>query len=150
MVWPEHPHPARASSASVNHDRGTERRQCLILRECRHLTFNGRLDEKATDLRSPDLARVPMMVKAQKAPSSVDVLLLGARARHVWHVASGATHLANVARQYYLAAYLQTLAMPMVCKEMANANIMHGYNTDKPNIHLQRCISHIIPRNLDR
>jgi len=104
-----------------------KRRQCLILRECKHLTFNGQLDEKATDLRSPHLARVPMMVKAQKAPSSVDVLLLGARARHVWLVASGATHLANVARQSYLAAYLQTLAMPMACKEMTNAHIMHDY-----------------------
>lgn len=46
----------------------------------RYLTFNGQMGEKATDLCSPHLARVPMMVKAQKAPYPMDVLLLGARA----------------------------------------------------------------------
>jgi len=38
------------------------------------------MGEEATDLRSPHLARVPMMVKAQKAPYPIDVLLLGAQA----------------------------------------------------------------------
>ena len=42
--------------------------------------FNGQMGEEATDLRSPHLARVPMRLKAQKAPYSIDVLLFGAQA----------------------------------------------------------------------
>ena len=38
------------------------------------------MGDKATDLRSPHLAQVPMRVKAQKAPYLMDVLLLGAQA----------------------------------------------------------------------
>ncbi|MBE5527457.1 hypothetical protein A9J41_00810 [Laribacter hongkongensis] len=38
------------------------------------------MGKKATDLCSPYLARVPMMVKAQKALHPMDVLLLGAQA----------------------------------------------------------------------
>jgi hypothetical protein len=33
-----------------------KRKQCLILRRCRHLTCNGQMGEEATDLRSPHLA----------------------------------------------------------------------------------------------
>lgn len=50
--------------------------QCLILRRCRYLTFNGQIGDKATDLCSAYIARVLMMVKVkvQKTPYPVDVL----------------------------------------------------------------------------
>ena len=51
-------------------------RLCLI----RATGFNGQMGEEATDLRSPHPVRVPMMVKAQKAPYPIDVLLFGAQA----------------------------------------------------------------------
>lgn len=49
--------------------------QCLILRGCRYLTFNGQMGEEATNLPSPHLARVPVMVKTQKTPYPTGVLL---------------------------------------------------------------------------
>ncbi|MCL6264603.1 hypothetical protein [Craterilacuibacter sp. RT1T] len=72
------------------------------------------MGKKAADLRSSHLARVPMMVKAQKAPHPIHVLLLGAQA--VMPDMKGFSQHIQQAWQSHLAVYFQASATPTSLK----------------------------------